>query len=48
MILITNTIAIDAIMVFTKCGSLFVLIGTFRGDAQIFTEISYNKNSCQG
>lgn len=40
MNVITNTIAIDVITVFTKCGSFFVLIGTFREDVEAFTEIS--------
>lgn len=40
MNVITNTIAIDVITVSTKCGSFFVLIGTFREDVELFTEIS--------
>lgn len=43
MNVITNTIAIDVITVFTKCGSFFVLIGTFRGDTEAFAEISKQK-----
>lgn len=44
MNVITNTIAIDVITVFTKCGSFFVLIGTFRGDVEVFTEPLWNKH----
>lgn len=45
MNVITNTIAIDVITVFTKCGSFFILIGTPREGVEAFTEISPD-NSC--